>query len=97
MAFTKRVMPVFSSVNSSVLTRAIFVSGGVAVWVEGAEPGVVVRGWAKTDPALITAKKATAAIARNIFMTLFVILLKFLRGDLIQPVSCSCRPFGLLG
>src|SRR4030088_1034279 len=90
-------MPVFSSANSSVFTRAILVSGRAAVCVEGAGPaGVVVGfGWARTDPALITAKKATAAIARNIFMTLFVILLN-LRGDSTQPVSCSARRFGLL-
>jgi len=30
----------------------------------------VVRGCACTDPTVITAKKATAAIARNIFITL---------------------------
>src|SRR6267142_7138054 len=89
-------MPVFSSANSSVLTRAILVSGTLSVWVvvEGAA-GVVGFTWAETDPALIAAKKATAAIARNIFMTLFVLLLN-LRGDLTQPVSCSCRLFGLL-
>jgi hypothetical protein len=64
-------MPVFSSANSSVLTRAILVSGTLPVWVVGAGPvGAAVRGCAKADPALIAAKKATAAIARNIFMTL---------------------------
>src|ERR1700686_2375727 len=90
-------MPVFSSANSAVLTRAILVSGTLPVWADvGAGPaGVVVRGCAKTDPALIAAKKATAAIARNIFITLFVILLT-LRGDLTQHLSCSRRRFGLL-
>src|SRR5438874_2273890 len=79
-------MPVFSSANSSVLTRAILVSGTLAVWVEVEGPaGVVGFTWAKTDPALNAAKKATAAIARNIFMTLFVILLN-LRGDLTNQL-----------
>ena len=76
---------------------AIFVSGKVAVCagVGDGPAGVTGFGWARTDPALIAAKKATAAIARNIFITLFVELLN-LRGDLTQPVSCSFRLFGLL-
>src|SRR5882672_8321368 len=86
-------MPLFSSMKSSVLTRAIFVSGTLPVWVEGAGPaGVVGFGWARTDPALIAAKKATAAIARNIFITLFVVLLNLRRrygcNQLVVNAAC---------
>src|SRR5258707_9329934 len=90
-------MPVFSSANSSVLTSAILVSGRLPVWVGAGEAGVVVRGWAKTDPALITAKKATAAIARNIFITLFVILLKFFERRLNLLVVQAARLVCLTG
>src|SRR5258706_4259246 len=94
MALTSRPIPVFSSASSSVLTSAILVSGTVPVWGDvGAGPVGVVRGCAKTDPALMAARKATAAIARNIFISLFVILLA-LRA-IRQPVSCACRPFSL--
>src|SRR5260221_14291713 len=90
MALTSRPIPVFSSANSSVLTSAILVSGTVPVWGDvGAGPAGVVRGCAKTDPALIAARKATAAIARNIFISLFCNT-PYFEGD--QTTCWLCTP-----
>ena len=63
-------MPDFSFRNSSVSTSAIFVSGKFPLCAGALGAGVAVGfGWAKTEEALIAAKKAIAAIAREIFIS----------------------------
>jgi len=57
---------------------------------------VVGLGCATTEAALIAAKKATAAIARMIFINSSYYSLKNFCGGVMQPVSCSGCRFGLL-
>ena len=76
-AATRRTMPAFSFRNSSVSTSAILASGRFAVWAGAVEAGGA-AGFvcAKTDEALTAARKTIAAIARDMFISVFVILLK---------------------